>query len=105
MTAAPEISGQTPAPTTTAGKIADFENRREAAAHAAPEKSVKKQHDRGKATARERIGAADRLPVHDRLALADEDRGQMRERREKFAGRLEAASPALRPGIRGLWLS
>ena len=55
MTAAPEIQGQTPAPTTTAGKIADFESRREAAAHAAPEKSVQKQHDRGKATARERI--------------------------------------------------
>ncbi len=50
-----EIQGPTPAPTTTAGKIADFENRREAAAHAAPEKSVQKQHDRGKATARERI--------------------------------------------------
>jgi propionyl-CoA carboxylase beta chain len=56
VTAAPEIQG-TPAadPTTTAGKIEDFEKRREAALHAAPEKSVQKQHDRGKATARERI--------------------------------------------------
>ena len=57
MTAAPELEGQAPAddPKTTAGKIADFERRREAAAHAASEKAVEKQHSRGKGTARERI--------------------------------------------------
>ncbi len=58
MTAAAEL--ETPGapeddPKTTAGKIADFEVRREAAAHAASEKSVEKQHSRGKGTARERI--------------------------------------------------
>jgi propionyl-CoA carboxylase beta chain len=57
VTAAPELTDQTPAddPKTTAGKLADFEARREAAMHAASEKSVEKQHSRGKATARERI--------------------------------------------------
>ncbi len=57
MTAAPELEGQAPGDDlkTTAGKIADFEKRREAAAHAASEKAVEKQHSRGKGTARERI--------------------------------------------------
>jgi len=57
VTAAPVDEGTTPAedPKTTAGKIADFDDRREAAAHAASEKSVEKQHSRGKKTARERI--------------------------------------------------
>jgi propionyl-CoA carboxylase beta chain len=40
---------------TTAAKLADFEQRREAAAHPASAKAVDKQHARGKATARERI--------------------------------------------------
>jgi propionyl-CoA carboxylase beta chain len=57
VTAAPELEGQSPADDlkTTAGKIADFETRRAAAAHAASEKAVEKQHSRGKGTARERI--------------------------------------------------
>jgi propionyl-CoA carboxylase beta chain len=59
VTAAPELdsTGSAPEndPKTTAGKIALFESRREAAAHAAPAKSVEKQHSRGKGTARERI--------------------------------------------------
>jgi len=56
VSAAPEIStSPQDDPKTTAGKIADFEKRREAAAHAASEKAVEKQHSRGKATARERI--------------------------------------------------
>jgi propionyl-CoA carboxylase beta chain len=57
VTAAPVDEGTTPAedPKTTAGKIAAFEERREAAAHSASEKAVEKQHSRGKRTARERI--------------------------------------------------
>jgi propionyl-CoA carboxylase beta chain len=57
VTAAPEVEGQVPADDTktTAGKIADFERRREEVAHAASEKAVEKQHARGKGTARERI--------------------------------------------------
>ena len=64
MSAAPELetpqAGETKVdpqsdPKTTAGKIADFDKRRAAAAHAASDKAVEKQHSRGKATARERI--------------------------------------------------
>lgn len=40
---------------TTAGKLAIFEERREAAEHAASAAAVEKQHGRGKGTARERI--------------------------------------------------
>ena len=40
---------------TTAGKLAELERRREEAAHAGSEKAIKKQHDKGKMTARERI--------------------------------------------------
>jgi propionyl-CoA carboxylase beta chain len=43
-------------PHTTAGKIADLERRRREAVHAGSEQAVAKQHDRGKLTARERIG-------------------------------------------------
>ncbi len=58
MTAAAELTeGTSPVddPKTTAGKLAELERRREAVAHAAPQKSVEKQHARGKGTARERI--------------------------------------------------
>jgi propionyl-CoA/long-chain acyl-CoA carboxylase carboxyl transferase subunit len=48
-------SAQTPAPHTTAAKIADLERRRNEAIHAGSERAVAKQHDRGKMTARERI--------------------------------------------------
>lgn len=48
--------------TTTAGKLAELERRREAAAHAGSKGAIQKQHDRGKMTARERI-----------LSLLDED--------------------------------
>jgi propionyl-CoA carboxylase beta chain len=40
---------------TTAGKLADLERRLDEAVHAASEKSVEKQHAKGKMTARERI--------------------------------------------------
>ena len=43
-------------PHTTAGKLADLERRRHEAVHAGSEQAVAKQHDRGKKTARERIG-------------------------------------------------
>ena len=45
-----------PAPHTTAGKIADLERRRHDAIHAGSQRAVAKQHERGKMTARERIG-------------------------------------------------
>src|ERR1700757_3445486 len=41
---------------TTAGKLADLERRRYEAVHAGSQQAVAKQHDRGKKTARERIG-------------------------------------------------
>jgi propionyl-CoA carboxylase beta chain len=40
---------------TTAGKLAELERRREAAAHAGSKGAIQKQHDKGKMTARERI--------------------------------------------------
>ncbi len=58
MTAAPELAeGNSPSEDlkTTAGKLADFEQRRASAAHAAPQRAVERQHSRGKGTARERI--------------------------------------------------
>jgi propionyl-CoA carboxylase beta chain len=42
-------------PRTTAGKIADLDQRYDEALHAASERAVEKQHGRGKKTARERI--------------------------------------------------
>jgi propionyl-CoA carboxylase beta chain len=45
-----------PDPHTTAGKLADLERRRHEAVHAGSEQAVAKQHERGKKTARERIG-------------------------------------------------
>ncbi|MBV9094197.1 MAG: acyl-CoA carboxylase subunit beta [Streptosporangiaceae bacterium] len=48
-------AGTEPDPHTTAGKIADLEQRRYAAVHAGSEQAVAKQHERGKLTARERI--------------------------------------------------
>src|SRR5690348_4565081 len=45
-----------PDPHTTAGKLADLERRRHEAVHAGSEQAVAKQHERGKLTARERIG-------------------------------------------------
>ncbi|TQS27428.1 acyl-CoA carboxylase subunit beta [Microbispora sp. KK1-11] len=42
---------------TTAGKIADLERRRSEAAHAGSQRSVEKQHAKGKMTARERLAA------------------------------------------------
>ena len=42
---------------TTAGKLADFERRLQAATHAGSERAVEKQHAAGKMTARERIEA------------------------------------------------
>src|SRR6201991_43804 len=49
-------TGPGPDPHTTAGKLADLERRRHEAVHAGSEQAVAKQHDRGKKTARERIG-------------------------------------------------
>jgi propionyl-CoA carboxylase beta chain len=53
-----QAAGTGPAadPHTTAGKLADLERRRHEAVHAGSEQAVAKQHDRGKKTARERIG-------------------------------------------------
>jgi propionyl-CoA/long-chain acyl-CoA carboxylase carboxyl transferase subunit len=45
-----------PAPQSTAGRIADLERRRHEAVHAGSQRAVAKQHERGKMTARERIG-------------------------------------------------
>src|SRR5882672_6496421 len=57
MTTQPATDGTTePDPHTTAGKLADLERRRQAAVHAGSEQAVAKQHERGKLTARERIG-------------------------------------------------
>jgi propionyl-CoA carboxylase beta chain len=49
-------SAAEPDPHTTAGKLADLERRRSEAVHAGSEQAVAKQHERGKRTARERIG-------------------------------------------------
>src|SRR6266496_4211032 len=49
-------TGPAPDPHTTAGKLADLERRRHEAVHAGSEQAVAKQHERGKKTARERIG-------------------------------------------------
>ena len=43
----------------TAGKLADLEQRTEEAVHAGSARGVEKQHARGKKTARERLEAAD----------------------------------------------
>ena len=56
MAAEHTISGESPDPHTTAGKIADLERRRREAVHAGSRAAVEKQHARGKLTARERIG-------------------------------------------------
>ena len=40
---------------TTAGKLAELERRRDEAEHAGSDKAIKKQHDKGKMTARERV--------------------------------------------------
>src|SRR6266568_4371001 len=49
-------TGPAPDPHTTAGKLAALERRRHEAVHAGSEQAVAKQHERGKKTARERIG-------------------------------------------------
>ncbi|MEP6667040.1 MAG: carboxyl transferase domain-containing protein, partial [Nocardioidaceae bacterium] len=40
---------------TTAGKLADLEERLEAAVHAGSQRAIEKQHAKGKLTARERV--------------------------------------------------
>jgi propionyl-CoA carboxylase beta chain len=55
MSSAETISGDLPAPHTTAGKIADLERRRHEAVHAGSLAAIEKQHAKGKLTARERI--------------------------------------------------
>jgi propionyl-CoA carboxylase beta chain len=45
-----------PAPHTTAGKIADLQQRQDEAVHAGSARAVEQQHAKGKMTARERIG-------------------------------------------------
>ncbi|MFQ1001662.1 acyl-CoA carboxylase subunit beta [Modestobacter sp. SSW1-42] len=56
--AEPENAGApAPDPHTTAGKLAEYERRVEAATHAGSERAVEKQHAAGKMTARERIDA------------------------------------------------
>ncbi|SFB98428.1 acyl-CoA carboxylase subunit beta [Streptomyces aidingensis] len=55
---APEAPGApgTPVPPGTAGKLARLARLRERAADQAPERAVRRQHEKGKLTARERIG-------------------------------------------------
>ncbi len=57
MTAAHELADDASAEdvATTAGKLAELERRRDASVHAGSDRSVNKQHARGKGTARERI--------------------------------------------------
>jgi propionyl-CoA carboxylase beta chain len=71
----------TPDPRTTAGKLADLVRRRDAAEHAGSERGVKKQHSKGKMTARERIDVLldpgsfvefDELAVHRSTAFGQE---------------------------------
>ncbi|GAB4080413.1 acyl-CoA carboxylase subunit beta [Modestobacter muralis] len=54
---AAEPENTAPDPHTTAGKLAEYERRVEAATHAGSERAVEKQHAAGKMTARERIEA------------------------------------------------
>jgi propionyl-CoA carboxylase beta chain len=51
----PSDSASSPAPHTTAGKLADLEKRRYEAVHAGTARQVERQHAKGKMTARERI--------------------------------------------------
>ena len=53
----PSDSASSPAPHTTAGKLADLEKRRYEAVHAGTARQVERQHAKGKMTARERIDA------------------------------------------------
>jgi len=55
VTAEPTSTPELPDIHTTAGKLADLENRLDEAVHAAGEKAVEKQHAKGRQTARERI--------------------------------------------------
>jgi propionyl-CoA carboxylase beta chain len=55
VTAEPTNTPDQPDIHTTAGKLADLENRLEEAVHAGSEKAVEKQHAKGRQTARERI--------------------------------------------------
>jgi len=59
MSSASEPTGEPPETTpdihTTAGKLADLQQRNEAAMHAGSERAVERQHAKGKNTARERI--------------------------------------------------
>ena len=54
MSAEPE---ERPAPHSTAGRIAEFEQRTDEAVHAGSQRAIDKQHAKGKMTARERIAA------------------------------------------------
>ncbi|GAA3808460.1 acyl-CoA carboxylase subunit beta [Nocardioides panacisoli] len=55
MTAEPTNTPDQPDIHTTAGKLADLENRLEEAVHAGSDKAIEKQHAKGRQTARERI--------------------------------------------------
>ena len=55
MTAEPTNTPDQPDIHTTAGKLADLENRLDEAVHAGSQRAVDKQHAKGKKTARERI--------------------------------------------------
>ena len=54
---AAETDASLPDPHTTAGKLAELDQRYEEALHAGSKRAVEKQHDKGKMTARERIDA------------------------------------------------
>jgi propionyl-CoA carboxylase beta chain len=58
MSAQPdEAAPHSPAPHTTADRIAEFEHRTDEAVHAGSQRAIDKQHSKGKMTARERIAA------------------------------------------------
>jgi propionyl-CoA carboxylase beta chain len=69
----PEARAAAGGPSTTAEKLAELQRRKDAAEHAGSERAIARQHEKGKLTARERIGLlldegsfveTDRLAVH-----------------------------------------
>jgi propionyl-CoA carboxylase beta chain len=68
-----QVAAAAGGPSTTAGKLAELQRRKEAAEHAGSDRAIAKQHENGKLTARERIDLlldegsfveTDRLAVH-----------------------------------------
>ncbi len=97
---------------TTAGKIADLENRRYEAIHAGSERAVERQHAKGKMTARERIDhlldpgsftefdELARHRAHDFGIAADQ--ALRRRRGDRLRHHRRAAGVRVQPGLHGL---